>query len=181
MITTQLDISEAEAKLFSVLLQSIEHNGSRSPSPSKEPTILRVAGGWVRDKLMGLESHDIDIAINNQSGVEFATNLNAYLQSIGEPVRTLAVIQANPEQSKHLETANVRVFGQELDFVNLRSERYTEDNRIPTMEIGTAYEDALRRDFTINALFYNLNTSSIEDFTGMGLSDLAAGSLSSTR
>lgn len=36
-------------------------------------------------------------------------------------------------------------------------------------------EDALRRDFTINALFYNLNTRSVEDFTGLGIEDLRNG------
>jgi hypothetical protein len=40
------------------------------------------------------------------------------------------------------------------------------------MAIGTPKEDALRRDLTINSLFYNLHTHSIEDFTGKGLSDL---------
>jgi tRNA nucleotidyltransferase (CCA-adding enzyme) len=33
-------------------------------------------------------------------------------------------------------------------------------------------EDALRRDFTINALFYNINTEEIEDFTKQGVSDI---------
>lgn len=33
-------------------------------------------------------------------------------------------------------------------------------------------EDALRRDITINALFYNLHTEQVEDFTGKGLEDL---------
>ena len=40
------------------------------------------------------------------------------------------------------------------------------------MEIGTPKEDAARRDLTINALFYNVNTNSIEDYTGTGLKDL---------
>lgn len=31
------------------------------------------------------------------------------------------------------------------------------------------------RDFTINALFYNINESIVEDFTGKGLSDLSIG------
>lgn len=36
-------------------------------------------------------------------------------------------------------------------------------------------EDALRRDITINALFYNIHTHQVEDFTGKGLSDLENG------
>lgn len=43
----------------------------------------------------------------------------------GLETRTIAVIQANPDQSKHLETANVKVMGLEIDFVHLRSETYT--------------------------------------------------------
>ena len=30
---------------------------------------LRVAGGWVRDKLLGLESNDIDVALDKWKGV----------------------------------------------------------------------------------------------------------------
>eukprot|EP00553_Chaetoceros_curvisetus_P009785 CAMPEP_0204633412 /NCGR_PEP_ID=MMETSP0717-20131115/27121_1 /ASSEMBLY_ACC=CAM_ASM_000666 /TAXON_ID=230516 /ORGANISM="Chaetoceros curvisetus" /LENGTH=49 /DNA_ID= /DNA_START= /DNA_END= /DNA_ORIENTATION= len=42
-----------------------------------------------------------------------------------------------------------------IDFVNLRAEEYTEESRIPDlMRIGTAEEDAFRRDLTINSLFY---------------------------
>ena len=82
-------------------------------------------------------------------------------------------VARNPEKSKHLETAMVRMFNLDLDFVNLRRETYASDSRNPHMEFGTAEEDALRRDATINALFFNLHTGSIEDFTG-GLPDMAA-------
>ena len=34
-------------------------------------------------------------------------------------------------------------------------------------------EDASRRDLTINALFYNVHSKEVEDFTGRGLDDLA--------
>ncbi len=81
---------------------------------------------------------------------------------------SVGVIKSNPDQSKHLETATLRVMGFELDFVNLRAEEYT-DTRIPVMRIGTALEDAMRRDLTINALFYNLNRRTVEDFTGQGI------------
>jgi tRNA nucleotidyltransferase/poly(A) polymerase len=56
--------------------------------------------------------------------------------------------------------------------VNLRKETYSEDSRNPQMEFGTAEEDALRRDATINALFYNLNESKLEDLTKRGLDDM---------
>ena len=36
-------------------------------------------------------------------------------------------------------------------------------------------EDTARRDFTINALYYNINLDAIEDFTDTGLSDLELG------
>jgi len=44
------------------------------------------------------------------------------------------------------------------------------------MRMGTAAEDARRRDLTINALFYNLDTGLVEDFVG-GLADLEQGIL----
>lgn len=69
----------------------------------------------------------------------------------------------------------MKVAGLDLDFVNLRSETYTEHSRIPQIDIGTPEQDALRRDFTINSLFYNLNEGMVEDFTKQGLEDLRAG------
>jgi len=138
-------------------------------------TIVRVAGGWVRDKLLGRESHDIDLALNNCTGKNFAEYVNRYLQEMGEKTNKIGVICANPDQSKHLETAKVKVLGQELDFVNLRAETYEDSSRIPEMRFGTALEDALRRDFTINSLFYNVNEKTVEDFTGVGLQDIKLG------
>ncbi|KAK3353538.1 hypothetical protein B0T25DRAFT_581274 [Lasiosphaeria hispida] len=145
-----------------------------------EPVVLRWAGGWVRDKLLGIESHDIDTAINCMTGEAFVLHLRAFCDtpahrerhSIGpDDVGSLHKIARNPEKSKHLETTTTRLFGLDVDFVNLRRETYTEESRNPQMEFGTAEEDALRRDATVNALFYNLHTSQVEDFTG-GLEDM---------
>ncbi|KAK6515342.1 CCA tRNA nucleotidyltransferase, mitochondrial [Arthrobotrys conoides] len=147
-----------------------------SKNPTTTPTVLRITGGWVRDKLLNGKSHDIDIGINNMTGFEFASHLNEFLteniEKYNIPAKSIHKIESNPEKSKHLETATTKILGLDIDFVNLRSESYSEESRIPKMEFGTPQEDALRRDACINALFYNLMTQQVEDFTERGLSDL---------
>lgn len=108
--------------------------------------------------------------------------MNEYQASQGLEVAGVGVIQSNPDQSKHLETATMKarlvaaallglrssgmlkntrinacsrklrhlcnpyaqVHGVWLDLVNLRSETYAEDSRIPGMRFGTAQEVGLR-------------------------------------
>lgn len=48
-------------------------------------------------------------------------------------------VEANPEQSKHLETARTSILGLEIDLVNLRCEEYAENSRIPNQIVGTNY------------------------------------------
>ncbi|KAF4125337.1 tRNA nucleotidyltransferase/poly(A) polymerase [Geosmithia morbida] len=176
----KIELQPKEQQLRRLLLdvaKSIDDLGSL-----REPVVLRWAGGWVRDKLLGLESHDIDVAINNMTGVTFAEHMCNYCDTPEareahkiekKDIGNLHNVARNPEKSKNLETAMVKMFGLDLDFVNLRKEVYVEDSRNPIMEFGTAQEDAFRRDATINAVFYNLNTDRIEDFTG-GVEDMEA-------
>lgn len=65
-------------------------------------------------------------------GKDFAELVNRYYQHIGEDTRSIGIIQSNPEQSKHLETATMKVCGLWVDFVNLRTEEYS-DSRIPVI------------------------------------------------
>ena len=59
--------------------------------------------------------------------------------------QSVGLVSKNPEKSKHLETATMQLEGFWIDFVNLRTECYTSDSRIPEMVIGTPVEDAFRR------------------------------------
>jgi len=95
--------------------------------------------------------------------------------SNGKIFTGFGVIKANSDKSKHLETATIRVLGSPIDLVNLRSETYTESSRVPVIQIGTPLQDAMRRDLTINAMFYNINSQKIEDHTEKGLFDLKEG------
>lgn len=96
-------------------------------------------------------------------------------QNFKAEIKNLHKIEANPEKSKHLETITTKMFGIDIDFVNLRKEVYDEKSRNPQMEFGTPEEDALRRDACVNALFYNLDSQEVEDFTKRGLDDMQAG------
>ncbi|KAJ1557011.1 CCA tRNA nucleotidyltransferase, mitochondrial, partial [Nowakowskiella sp. JEL0078] len=167
-----INLSKKEQQICELVVNVAEKISS---NPNRAPVIVRIAGGWVRDKLLEKESYDLDFALDSISGYEFAKAVSEYMVQAGLEVRTIAKIEQNPEKSKHLETATTKVFGQEVDFVNLRTETYQNDSRIPIAEFGTPYQDAERRDITINALFYNLHTKEIEDFTGKGLDDLRNG------
>ena len=172
----RITLTDQEAKLRQLLLDVSEYIGTLNGHAKPE---LRITGGWVRDKLLGSQSMDVDVGINTMTGLEFGNLMKQYLdrpetkakydQSI---LGRLAKIEANPEKSKHLETVTTRILGLDIDLVNLRKETYTEDSRTPTMEFGTPEEDALRRDATVNALFYNISTGEVEDFTGRGLQDM---------
>ena len=113
-----------EAELFSAL-KAVVHDESLG-------TTIRVAGGWVRDKLLGVRGkEDIDIALDNMAGKDFALILNTWYEGKGLKAFKIGVIQQNPEKSKHLETATVQLGKFSVDFVNLRTETYAENSRIP--------------------------------------------------
>lgn len=206
---TTLELTPVEDTLRRLLLDvaayidasPVADSGSQVELPeelAKQQTILRFTGGWVRDKLLGVPSHDIDVGINKMTGEQFGYRMKEYLEIPGNPekyglegvatsdkqsqkagasdkskiVGGLHKIEANPEKSKHLETVTTRILGLDIDLVNLRKESYTDDSRNPQIEFGTAEEDAMRRDATVNAMFYNINTSEIEDFTGQGHDDM---------
>ncbi|KAH9601538.1 tRNA nucleotidyltransferase/poly(A) polymerase [Trypanosoma melophagium] len=162
-------IAVAHKKIFAFLLRVNEERRIHAT--------LRVAGGWVRDALLGLHSQDIDIAIESPesrhiSGEVFAREVSAFQEAIGLTARTVSVIRVNPELSKHIETATVCVYDTPIEFCALRHDEYTKsDSRIPVVRPATPLEDAQRRDYTINALFYNLHTMEVEDYT-TGLEDL---------
>lgn len=61
-----------------------------------------MAGGWVRDKLMGHESHDIDIALDDMMGEPFVKLMSEFLSNTNEKIGGFGVTKYNPDQSKHL-------------------------------------------------------------------------------
>ena len=137
-------LTDVESQLCNLLDDCIKHLAENGVHTS-----CRIAGGWVRDKvrelllglsndidqlqLLGSECHDIDIALENMMGHAFALKFIEFARKLKHlPVKSVAVVKANPKKSKHLETAKTTVLGLDLDFVNLRDEAYADDSRIPT-------------------------------------------------
>jgi len=159
------NFTQDEKEIFGVLREVV-----KKYTPS---TQIFAVGGWVRDRLIGItQSDDLDIMVSNISGESFAKLVTNYLQ-----IKDPHVIRANPEASKNIESAKCYIplsSGkiQEVDFAQARSEVYKENSRIPDVKPATPQLDAMRRDLTVNSIFYNIMENKIEDFTGMGIKDL---------
>ena len=161
---------------------SEDDDSSSIEQQQRQKIEIRIAGGWVRDKLLNEASDDVDVTVNCMTGVQFATLIQSHLhlkkknETTGDDVTVpkVAIIEANPDQSKHLQTATMNLHDLDCDFVHLRGEEtYTSDSRIPQhVSNATPYDDAVRRDFTVNSLFYNVRTQLVEDWTNRGIHDL---------
>ncbi|XLS47095.1 hypothetical protein HN51_021453 [Arachis hypogaea] len=75
-----------ERKIFNRLLATLCHFNLQ--------TQLRVAGDWVRDKLLGKDCYDIDIALDNIMGTEFVDKVREYLLSIGEEAQGISDLKS---------------------------------------------------------------------------------------
>lgn len=170
-----LDLTPQEEDLLQLLLK-VKDKHSKT-------TTIRVAGGWVRDKLIygkDTPSIDIDLVLSDISGKDFANLVVRYIQeekeSGNEDVKNVQIEQPSSNKGTSgnlLQNANLIINGFDVDFCRLRYEKYDKDSRIPTsISVASVVEDAWRRDLTINALYYNVNTNEVEDWTEKGITDL---------
>lgn len=123
------------------------------------------AGGCVRDHLMNAQNQpaDIDIAVCAPQGGEKLAWLIHQRLGGSEPV-----------VYKSFGTASLVLNGVRLEFVQTRRESYRERNRKPEVSFGSLEDDALRRDFGINALYMSILDARILDPSGRGMADLEA-------
>ena len=91
----RLTLSDEEEELFNIFTSVVKDEGLS--------TTVRVAGGWVRDKILGIAGKDdIDVALDNISGKDFAILMSRWSQVKGNGKIKYGIIQQNPEKSKHL-------------------------------------------------------------------------------
>ena len=127
-----------------------------------------LVGGGVRDLLLGHEPKDFDVATD--ATPEEVRRVFHNCRLIGRRFR-LAHVHFGREI---IEVATFRGGDPEE---KAGSQRQTEKGMIVRdNRYGTREEDALRRDFTINALYYDITDFSVIDYAG-GFEDLRAGRL----
>jgi len=119
-----------------------------------------IVGGGVRDLLLGRRPKDFDIGTDAHPYQIKKLFRNCFI--IGRRFR-LAHIRFG---TKVIEVATFRRQVTEDELAEAHDPLIHHDNTF-----GTAEEDAFRRDFTLNALFYDIATFSIIDYVG-GLEDL---------
>jgi poly(A) polymerase len=133
-------------------------------SLQREGHVAYVVGGAVRDLLLGLEPKDFDVATD--ATPEQVRGLFRRSRIIGRRFRLVHVLCGD-------EVVEVSTF-RGTHVITDTSGATDEHGRIIRDNVfGTQAEDAARRDFTINALFYDPTTEEILDYCG-GLDDLKA-------
>jgi poly(A) polymerase len=121
-----------------------------------------LVGGCVRDLLLGLEPKDFDVATDASPNRVKRLFRNAFV--IG---RRFRLTHVRFQGGKVVETATFRRDPGEQGLHPERAEGPIYSDNV----FGTAREDAFRRDFTVNALFYDPSNDEVVDWIG-GLADL---------
>lgn len=163
-----------------------EHSISRANISQNALTVLYrlsqaghqafLVGGGVRDLLLGHEPKDFDIATD--ATPEQVRSVFRNCRLIGRRFR-LAHVFFGPEiiEVATFRGAPVEQNGTGDDGEGRPGDRLVENGMILRDNVyGTIAEDALRRDFTINALYYNIQDFSLVDYAG-GLEDIRQGRL----
>lgn len=117
-----------------------------------------IAGGFVRDHIMGRPSKDIDLLVSGHGlsgGIDLAFFLKRVLRGTWDV--------SNPVTFPKFGTAQIIIDQQDVEIVAARKETYDMVSRNPAVEPGTVTDDVMRRDFTINSMLYNISQDKIVD------------------
>ena len=130
-----ISLSPYEEQLFKKLAEAAQKLGMPA----------YVIGGFVRDKILGRATKDLDVVCVGD-GIELAHEV-------------AKIFKPRPKVNffKNYGTAQIKLPEIEIEFVGARKESYERGSRNPEVSSGTLEDDQNRRDFTINAMAISLN------------------------
>lgn len=123
-----------------------------------------LVGGCVRDLLLGIKPKDFDVVTNAQP--EEIRQLFGNCRLIGRRFRLAHVHFGN-------DVIEVATYRAEHDQEEINIHQNEDGMILRDNKFGTIEQDAWRRDFRVNALYYNIHDFTVTDFTG-GLDDIEA-------
>ncbi len=113
----------------------------------KEGYTALLAGGCVRDRLLDRPAKDYDVVTD------------------AVPEQVTACFRRTLQIGAQFGVVMVLTDGQQVEVATFRTEGGYQDGRHPDhVEFGSATEDASRRDFTVNGMFYDPATKEVLDF-----------------
>ena len=125
-----------------------------------EDNPLFIVGGYIRDQIIGIKNSDIDLACNLN-----LQDLQKLLKNTNYSVKV---------KNKNLGTAIISFKDKVFEYSTFRKESYLgfgEHSPNSIIFDASIIEDASRRDFTMNAIYYKILTKEIFDFYG-GVRDI---------
>jgi tRNA nucleotidyltransferase/poly(A) polymerase len=122
-----------------------------------------VVGGSVRDFLLGIEEKTKDHDLATSALPDEICELFPNSITVGKAFGVIKVPLPHSEGSPSKGCLEIATFRRDID--------YRDHRRPERVEFSSPEEDAKRRDFTINGMFFDLKTNRILDFVG-GSADL---------
>lgn len=139
---------------------------------------LFLAGGYVRDEVLGLDPKDLDIVIDlPNGGIEFtiwaAKQAGNYKEG-SNPI-IFPTFGTSKWSLKGVVHKEVDLSSIDVECVMTRGEKYTAGSRKPSVNYSDLKTDVERRDATVNSLLKNVSTGEVIDLTGKGMQDIRTG------
>ena len=125
---------------------------------------LYVVGGAVRDALLGKKPKDFDLATDAKPNEVVEIVTKAGYNTIGEVGQQFGVVIVQTPD-----------FGEGMEIATFR-EDIGKGRRPDSVEYSTIDKDVLRRDLTINALFYDIEREEVVDLVG-GVADIQSNTI----
>ncbi|MEO6259071.1 MAG: hypothetical protein ABIP63_01930, partial [Thermoanaerobaculia bacterium] len=119
-----------------------------------------LVGGPVRDLLLGREAIDVDLTLEDGASSlarNLAKRVNGRVRSFPQFLTYKVTAAGLPD----------------IDIATARKERYRQPGALPTVTAGRLKDDLFRRDFSVNAIAFDILTGELHDPTG-GEGDLDA-------
>lgn len=125
---------------------------------------LFVVGGAVRDAMLGIKPKDWDLATDAKPDEIVEILKSGGIPTIGEVGQQFGVVIAKTPSFK--EGMEIATFRKDIG----------KGRRPDAVEFSTIDKDVLRRDLTINALFWDIEKQEVVDLVG-GIADIQSGSI----